>query len=136
MPEMPRRYLQLKPSQLTLPMGFPERENPPPLSGLKALILEYGGLLRPLIVRPCSDGQYLVLDGRRRLKAVWELQDEEHEKMLRWLPCFIIQSSGPVMDMKLFILLNSHAPLGEGDLERALATIESAQTRARSPRKR
>jgi ParB-like chromosome segregation protein Spo0J len=131
-----RRFLQLKPSQLTLPMAFPQRENPPPLSILKEEILEYDGLLFPLIVRPQSKDQYLVLDGRRRLQAVWELQDEGHEKMLRWLPSYVIESTGPVMDLKLFLLLNKHAAIGVGEYERTLALIEEADAVVPTQRRR
>jgi hypothetical protein len=121
-----RRHIQLKPSQLNISISFPQRENPPPLQPLKDGILEYGGLLRPLVVRPCGDDSYLVLDGRRIMQAVWALQNEGHEKLLRWLPCYCIHSDGPVMDLRLFLLLNSQAPLGVGEYERAMAAIEDA----------
>jgi len=124
-----RRYVQLKPAQLTVNLAFPQREFEPPLDELKLAMIEWGGLLRPIIVRPLKDKEYLVLDGRRQLKAIWELQDDGYEKLFRWLPCFSIPSDGPIMDLKLFLVLNQHAALGAGEYERALAAIEKAERR-------
>ena len=129
MPE-PWRFVRLKPSQLTISLAFPQREYEPPLSLLKETILEFG-LLRTIIVRQCDTGEYLVLDGRRYLKAIYELQDEGHERLFRWLPCFCIHSDGPIMDLRLFLLLNNHAHLGAGEYERVLAAIEAAQAKPR-----
>jgi hypothetical protein len=107
-------------------MAFPEREKPAPLAPLMHDILEYG-ILSPLVVRPCGDNNYIVLKGRRILRAVWELQNNGHEKKVRWLPCYVIESDGPLMDLKLFLMLHSHDPFSPGDFERALASIEQAE---------
>ena len=123
-----RRFVQLKPSQLILSMSFPEREYSTPLGSLMAEILEYG-ILCPLIVRPSDDNCYVVLKGRRVLKAVWELQNNGHEKQVRWLPCYVIESDSPLMDLKLFLLLNNQDFFSPGDVERTLTCIEQAQSR-------
>jgi ParB-like chromosome segregation protein Spo0J len=129
MPESLPKFAQLKPSQLTLPISFPPRENPTPLGTVKEELLEYG-FLRPLVVRPGTEGQYVVLDGRRRLQAVWELQDDGHERHFRWLPCYVIHSDGPLTDLKLYLMLNKYPPLSVGEVERTLAEIEKAEAPA------
>jgi hypothetical protein len=107
-------------------MVLPERETPAPLAPLMRDIMEYG-ILSPLIVRPCGDNNYIVLKGRRILRAVWELQNNGHEKKVRWLPCYVIESDGPISDLTLFLMLHSHDPFSPGDFERALASIEHAE---------
>jgi len=126
MPDLPR-FILLKPSQLTVSLSFPKREIEAPLSKLKQGILEFGGLLRPIVVRPDENNEYLVLDGRRRLKSVWELQDEGHEKTLRWLPCFCVNSDSPRMDLEIFLSLNQHRMLLETDYLHCFTGIEKAE---------
>lgn len=121
-----RRFIQLKPAQLTLTMAFPEREKPAPLAPLMQDIVEYG-ILSPLVVRPCGNNNYIVLKGRRILRAVWALQNSGQEKKVRWIPCYVVESDGPIMDLKLFLLLNTHDPFSPRDFERALACIEQAE---------
>ena len=56
--------------------------------------------------------------------------------MLRWLPSYVIESTGPVMDLKLFLLLNKHAAIGVGEYERTLALIEEADAVVPTQRRR
>ena len=121
-----KRFTFTKPSQLTIPLYLPKRDPEPSLSGLKQEILEYGGILEPLIVRKATETEFLVLGGRRRLQAVWELQDDGHEDLVRHLPCHIVDSTSQLMDLKIFLLLNSHNPLSAGEIERVLAMIEKS----------
>lgn len=123
-----RRFVHLKPAQLTLSMSFPERQFTAPLAPLMAEILEYG-ILSPIVVRASDDHCYVVLKGRLILKAVWELQNNGHEKQFRWLPCYIIESDGPLMDLKLFLALNRQDWFSAGDVKRILNCIEQAQNK-------
>lgn len=120
------RFAKIKPAQLVLSMAFPQAELSQPLAPLIAAILDYG-ILCPLVVRPNDEYSYVVLKGRRTLQAVWELQNEGHEKLFRWLPCYIIESTGPLMDLKLFIRLNTEESLSAGDMEATLACIEQVE---------
>jgi len=123
---IPRRFAQIKPAQLILSMAFPQAEISQPLAPLMSELLDYG-ILCPLVVRPNDDYSYVVLRGRRTLQAVWELQNEGHEKLFRWVPCYIIESSGPLMDLKLFIRLNTQEALTAADMESTLACIEQVE---------
>ena len=126
MAKSPRRFFLIKPSLLTIPLNFPKRPDEPELSPLKEQIVQFG-ILEPLVVRPTADGLYLVLGGRRRLKAAWELADDDvHEKLVRTLPCYVVESDGPVTDLKIFYILNSPAPFDSGEMERIATLIEEA----------
>ena len=122
------KFMRVKVSQLGLNSAFPRREVEPDMSLLKSQIVEYG-ILSPLVVRLATSNPtnfYLVLDGRRRLQALWELQNEGHSKLVNWVPCYCLDSNTPLSDLKLFIILNGHAPLGAGEYERAMEALESA----------
>lgn len=118
-------FAWLRPEQLTISLAFPQRESPSPLGPLKNSIREFGAVLRPIVVRQIEGDAYQVLDGRRQLKAIWELRGEGSTHF-DTVPCFVLPSEGPVMDLRLFLLLNQQAPFGAGDHERVQAAIEDA----------
>ena len=123
MPKLSARLVFLQPGQLKIPLRFP-RGKGVSLERLKASLHEHREVLCPLIVRKSGVGGYLVLDGHRRLQAIWQLQAEE-PRLFQRIPCYILPAGDdPVQDFRLFLVLNDHSPLEPFDFDRAIATLE------------
>lgn len=120
-------FQRIPPSHLAIPAYLPNREYESPLSELKDQILAFRILLRPLIVRANND-QFFVLDGRRRLKSIWELGDEGHDKLFRWIPCYIVESRSQLEDMRIFLALNSGDRYTSGEIDRIMLLIEQQES--------
>lgn len=106
------RFQRITRSNLAIPRFFPKRQFEPSLDPLKDQISEYRGIIQPIIVRHLEDGEFLVLDGRRRLAAISHLCDEEarYVTMFRFIPCMVIESTSRASDLSLHLALNSHTP--------------------------
>lgn len=108
-----------------LPLAVPPREARHPLGPLKQS-LRTDGLLAPLVVRPSPDGCFVVLDGRRRLQAIWELLGDGGFPPGETVACHVIPGAMPLRDLHYFLVLNQAAGLSAGDAERIQAAIEEA----------